>query len=1054
MTMVICMNLLLISLTGLYAQKQVDKKFVVIGVVKDAHSGKPVSAAKISVKSEKLSAITDEAGKFTLSLSSPSDVIEVNAFDYNQIEIPVKGRNQVVIELYSDKFSGIFQTREAVTGSVEQASSALNAMNAVNDFSKTNAVSVDELFQQYFGGDMRVVSRSGVSGVGSSLFIRGLNSLNMNSQPLFVVDGVIWTSLNDVTSLHEGFFSNPLDCIDINDIEAVSVIKDGTSIYGSKGSNGVVIIKAQRSKDQVTKISLNVFSGVTSTPSTYPMMKSEDFRLYASDMLKSSGLLKNNDISAYGFLETNPANKKAYNQNHNNTNWNDLVYQTGRTNSYAISATGGDEKSMYYFSLGYTNTKGLVKTTNMDRINARFNADLKLFSRLSMSMNIGFTNLERSLLDDGVDSVSSARWAAQVKSPFLSQYTYTAEGRQAEGLAFTDGFNVGNPVGIISKSINKLKKYRFNIGVLPKFQISKNLTLSSQFDYNLDKTMERRFVPMYFTPNRLIENYGISVNEVNNQVMRNTNYFSDTRLNFEKSFGNFHHLSAFAGVRYINNYYEADYLEEHNTGGNNVTTISGAHDYLQTSGLNNYTKSLAGYANVSYDFNHRYLVNAVVSTDASSRFGQKVQGSLKMFNNSWGVFPAINGGWIVSSEEFMKNNDCIDFLKLRGGYGLTGNDGMEDYLTRAYFMTVRFMDKGNGLILSNIGNDRLKWETTGKANAGIDLGIFRNRLTMSIDVFSNRTWDLLVTKDLPEVTGLGQYWSNGGELENRGFEIAANLKVLNLSKFKWELGASVAHYRNQITSLPGNKDIVNTVYGGEVITRVGESLGSFYGYKTKGVYATEADAIASNLKIVNKSGVAVPFGAGDVVFEDVSGPQGKPDGYIDAYDKQLIGNPNPDFYGTVTNKFVYSRFTLNTVFTYSVGNDVYNYQRSLLEAGSNFYNQTTAMLRRWTADGQVTDQPKSVYGDPMGNARFSDRWIEDGSYIRLKTVTLSYDLPLKSNFIEGVNFWVSATNVFTLTKYLGSDPEFSAGNASYYQGVDAGILPLTRNYYVGVKINL
>ncbi|MFA6582594.1 MAG: SusC/RagA family TonB-linked outer membrane protein, partial [Paludibacter sp.] len=261
-----------------------------------------------------------------------------------------------------------------------------------------------------------------------------------------------------------------------------------------------------------------------------------------------------------------------------------------------------------------------------------------------------------------------------------------------------------------------------------------------------------------------------------------------------------------------------------------------------------------------------------------------------------------------------------------------------------------------------------------------------------------------------------------------------------------------------ITSLPeGN--YTTSVYDGEVYTAVGQSVGVFYGYKTKGVFASEALASTAYtnpttgtkdyLKIQNPDGSFTKFGAGDMIFDDKNG-----DGVIDEKDKQVIGNPNPDLYGTITSKISYNRISLSTVFTYSYGNDIYNYQRSQLEAGKDFSNQTSAMLRRWTADGQLTDQPKAVFNDPMGNSRFSDRWIEDGSYIKLKNITLSYELPIKSDFIEGFNIWVSANNLLTLTKYLGTDPEFSAGNSVYYQGIDNGLIPQTKSYYIGIKFSL
>lgn len=1021
---------------------------VVSGEIRDAHTKKPIAAAQVSVPDEKVSAVTDEKGKFTLKISSLNEILHVSAYDYNPSEVSIRGKQSVIVELYSDQFSSYFKSVEGINGGAIENSSVVNSAKGVNDLSKSTVVAVDEVLQSELGADIHAISRSGVAGTGASMFIRGINSLNANAQPLFVVDGVIWTNFNNVESIHQGFFSNPLDNIDVNDIESISVLKDGVSIYGSKASNGVVIIKTKRSKNMVTKIGLNIFSGITTTPGSYPMMNGEDFRMYASDMLKSTGDVTGNDVSGYGFLETNPANAKTYNTSHNVTNWADQVYQQSRTNSYAINATGGDEKAMYYFSIGYTDNKGVVKTTSLTRINSRFNADFKLFKKLNMAMNLGFTNVERSLLDDGISSYSSPTWVAMTKSPFLSPYTFTNEGQLTTNYAFTDQFNVANPVGIINKSINNLKKFRFNIGVTPSFLITPDLTLSSQFDYSLDKTVEGRFVPMYFTPVRVIDGYGNSSDEVNSQVMRNIDLYDDTRLTYQKNFDSHNHLNAVLGIRYISNFYESDYAEEHNTGANNITTITGDHDYLQVAGVNNYTNSVSNYLNVNYDYNKRYFLSGVVAMDGSSRFGNETLGGISMFGHSWGVFPSINGAWIVSAEKFMKNIDFVNFCKVRLGYGVTGNDGIQDYRSMAYFMTVRFIDKANGLVLSNLQNPTLQWETTGRGNAGIDLNLFKDRLSLSFDYFSSRTSDLLVLKDLPEVSGLGKYWTNSGVMDNKGYEVSANLKVFNFKNLKWELGVNVGHYANNIVSLPNGK-YTTSVYGGEVLTDVGQSAGVFFGYKTAGVFATEAQATAANLKLQNQDGTTSSFAAGDIIFVDTNN-----DHIIDANDKQVIGNPNPDLYGIISNKFSFDRFTLSTLFTYSYGNDVYNYQRSQLEAQSDFSNQTAAILRRWTADGQVTNQPKAVYGDPMGNARFSDRWIEDGSYIRFKNVTLSYELPIKSNFIEGFNVWISANNLFTVTRYLGLDPEVSSRNSVYYQGVDAGLIPQTKSYYIGIKFNL
>ena len=1021
-------------------------EIVLKGIVRDAHTKKPVSAAQISIPNKNLSAVTDEKGHFTLKISSLKDVLHVSAYDYNATEVAIRGRDSVVIELYSNQFSNYFKNTEVVTGTANN-SSITSSAKSVDDVSKSSAISADEVLQSTLGGDVRSVTRSGVSGEGAALFIRGINSLNANAQPLFVVDGVIWDNLYDVQSIHEGFFSNPLDNIDVNDIENITVIKDGTSIYGSKASNGVILIKTKRAKSMVTKISLNYFTGMTLQPGTAPMMNGDDYRVYASDLLSSKGV-SGNDISKYEFLGIDPSQKQSYNANHNTTDWANQVYQTGQTNSYAINATGGDEKALYYFSLGMTDNKGVVQTTDMQRINFRCNADLKLTNAFTMGLNIGYTRVERTLLNDGVDDYSSPTWISKIKSPFLSPNTFTSTGEITTDYARTDSFGIGNPAAIIKYSVNNLKKYRFNIGILPSIQITKELNLSSQFDYSLDKTIERSYIPMFYTPEEYIPNFGYSQNEINSQVMRNTAYFDETRLTFEKKFDDNNHLKAILGWRYIDNYYESDYAEEHNSGSNNNTTITGTYSDLQVAGINNQTNSISNYLNADYDFDNRYFITGTVAMDNSSRFGSETQGGVSLFGRSWGIFPAANAAWLVSSEKFMKNIRVVNFFKIRGGYGVTGNDGIKDYQSLAFFTSTKFMDVANGLVITNLANSSIQWEQTGKANIGVDLGLFNNRLSLSFDCFSSNTTHLLVMKDMPDVSGLGAYWDNGGTMTNKGYEISANLKVLNFKKLKWELGASVGHYQNTITSLP-NGSYTTSVYAGEVLTAVGEPAGVFYGYKTNGVFATTAQAQAANLKILNANGTYSTFGAGDVIFVDKN-----KDGIIDSKDEQVIGNPNPNFYGVFNSKFSYKRFTLNALFTYSLGNDIYDYQRSQLEAGSDFSNQTTAMLRRWTAEGQLTDIPQATYGDPMGNSRFSDRWIEDGSYIRLKTVSLSYELPIKSNFIEGISLWVSASNLITMTHYLGTDPEVSANNSVYFQGVDNGLIPLTRSYYLGIKLNL
>ena len=1067
------MKSLTIGMLFLVLSNTVLADISVVGVVRDAGSGQPIAAAEIRVQNRKISTVTDDKGAFTLKVANPLDVLEVKAYDYNRTEVPVRGRTQLVIELQSDNFAEAFKTVETVIGS--QSQSALNAtVKSTPSSSFRPILSADDLIASTLSGDVRSINRSGASSQGASLFIRGLNSLNSNAQPLFVVDGVIWENMYDNQSVQQGYYSNVLENIDLSDIASVSVIKDGSSIYGSKASNGVILITTRHSTSSVTKISVSALGGVVTQPGAVPMMQGEDFRIYTNDLFSTIGMpgnivsekgylsstysangLPDTQVSALGYMESDPT-KAIYNTYHNHTNWNDETYRNGMNNSYMLNVMGGDDNASYYFSLGFTGNQGVIKNTDLQRINTRFNADLKLMTDLDMSLNIGFARTERTMQDDGADFYTSPTWLSKIKSPFTSPFTFTKVGTRTTDYADADIFDIGNPTAVLNNSLNNTQTFRFNIGIQPVYRINRELTLSSRFDYNLYKDNERRFVPMGGTAKRFLVGWGYADNQVCSQTIRNQGLFDDTRLSYEKRFDD-NHVKATYGLRYVQNNLESSFATEYNTKSDISKFITGNFSYLQVNGVNNVTKSLSHYLQAEYDYQGRYFLTGAIALDASSRFGKETEGGLNLFGVSWGAFPSVNAGWLVSSEEFMMDQDLINYWKIRAGYGLTGNDGIKDYDAMAYFSSVRFMGVANGLVLSNLENSKLQWESTGKANLGTDIHLNNDQLTLSFDWFSSLTTNLLTLKDAPEITGLGKYWSNGGSMTNNGYEFSANYKALNLKHVKWALGANIGHYENKVTALP-NGSYTTSVFGGEVLTAVGYPAGSFYGYKTLGVLSTATQAATAYtdpatgptyLRKPNGDGTFSRFKAGDILFNDKD-----KNGIIDENDKEVIGNPNPKLYGGFNSILNVDRLTLDAQFNFSYGNQAYNYSRCLLESGKDLSNQTTAMLNRWTGDGQLTNQPRAVWGDPMGNARFSNRWIEDASYLRLKTLTLSYDVPVKSSFLEGLRVWVSADNLLTFTNYLGLDPEFSAGNAVYMQGIDAGLVPQTRTYTVGIKLNL
>lgn len=1026
-------------------KKESRPVFKIKGVVRDAISQQPVVAAQVRSLNHNSAATTDEQGNFEIEISTSGEILVVNAFDYDLREVAVRGQNSLEIDLYSEKFSDLFKDIDGLTGVVRSAS-AVNALNGTNDIGYPTSLSVDDAIQSKVGADVRSMSRSGNSGLGSSLFIRGLNSVNMGAQPLFIVDGIIWNNYFDINSVHDGFYNNPLNDIDMSDIASITVIKDGTSVYGSKSGNGVIVIKTKRGEDMATKIVFNAFTGLTEKAASLPMMNGDQFRIYTSDVLGSTGMTSD-QIDGLEFFNDDPTSI-TFKKYHNTTNWDDEVYQNGFTHSYNIGVNGGDDKALYYFSLGYTGNKGIVNTTDLQRLNARTNADFFLSKNIKLGMNVGYTSIDRNLIDDGINPYTSPTFLAMAKSPFLSPYKYTPTGTLTTDLEDADIFGVGNPTAVIANALNTNKHYRLSIGFKPEFKLSPVLTLSSQFDYAIDKFKETYYSPMIGVVDRELPGIGISENVFKSQIMRNISLFDDTQLKFVKQFNEVHNINAMAGFRYISNYFEMDYGEGHNSGSDQKRNL--LNQIIRfTNGANNRVKSISNYLTADYSFDNRYLVSVAVSADASSRFGSETQGGLQLFGHSWAVFPSVNAGWLLSSENFMAGVKAIDLLKLRAGYGLSGNDDIEPYAWSAYFESTRFMDRANGLVLANFGNTEIQWETNAKTNLGLDAILFNNRLSVTADVYSNKTKNLLFLKLLPEVLGSGYYWGNGGEMSNKGFELSANLKLVNLTGFKWELGGSVGHYNNKIESLPDEGEFITSIYGADILTSVGNAAGVFYGYKTLGVFTTEQAATGANLRITGNDGVSKSFAAGDIYFDDINN-----DNIIDEKDKQVIGNPNPDFFGTFNSKIDVGNFTLDMLFTYSYGNDVYNALRANLESGSMFTNQTTAMLNRWFYEGQETIQPKATYLDPMGNARFSDRWIEDGSYLRFKTLSLGYNIPLKNSVIEGLSIWISANNIFTFTNYLGRDPEVSVKNDVLYQGIDGGMLPQTRSYFIGIKMNL
>lgn len=1076
-----CLALLMAGTLGGYAQEEAAtdtvtaarpaspiKKNVktrpVSGRVFAVTSGTPLGGALVSVSGyDGYSALTEEDGTYKLDVPEYATALKITAPDYNTVRV---GINQ------SGKLRDVTMYSSAMRSAYGADDNILNTVVA-DKFDYSPSLNITSEIGDQLGANVRTISRGGTPGIGNFMMMNGINSLHSNGQPLVVIDGVIVDQQYDRTMIHDGFYNDILTSFNVNEIKSVKVMANGTAIYGAKGANGVILIETKRNTSLATKIDATVSAGITLLPKSLPVMSGSQFKTYASDLLKTTGT----NLSEFQFLTSDP-NNYYYNKYNNNTDWNDVIYREAFSQNYGISVQGGDEVASYFLALGYNGAQSVLEDNDVNRLNIRFNTDINMFKHLFIRFDASYSNVTRNLKDQGAPegynegTVTSVNYLGLVKSPMLSPYAYSNgkisdvafdnndEDYLDQALASIGNVNyrLANPASINEYGTAQNKNYfensYLNIAITPRWQFNKHLSLSSLFSYTLTNTNDKYYVPINGVPDYYVSSIGLTVeNEIRSLYSSQNSITSDTKIEWGNQYGA-HSIDLLGGFRYMNDRYKVDTQLGYNTGSDKTPFINDTQNKVTTGSTNEWT-SMSWYGQARYDYRKRYFVEGNLAIESSSRFGKEAKDGFKLAGVRWGVFPGIQAGWVLSNESWF-DVPGIDYAKFTMGYDVSGNDGIDFDATRTYFKSILFQNKANGLVLGNLGNTEVQWETTRRFSFGTELNFLKNRLNLKVNVFKSWTDNLLTYHELNFITGLENNWVNGGSLENKGYNITVNGHIIATRNWNWELGASVGHYKNKLTALPDGQDYVETeVYGATIRSQIGQPVNLFYGYKTEAtasgthVYATSEEAKADGLYILGENGIdKTYFGDGDVKFADNG------DKEINKADMQVIGDPNPDIYGNIFTSLSYKRIRLDVNFNYSLGNDAYNYLRSQLESGNRFMNQSVAMVNRWSYEGQVTGMPTVMWEDPMGNARFSDRWIEDASYLRLKSITLSYELPLNSTFIHGLTFWGQANNVFTVSKYLGADPDFSMSNSVLEQGIDRGLLANSRNFMLGIKINL
>ena len=1026
---------------------QDNKKNVEIrGMVTDASTHQPLRAIRVVYQGYS-AAITDSSGSFSLMVPNDNVTISLQGEGYQVKEIALKGRTTVAVSLFEDGYISYYDAANLPFGrqSINRIPYAVTSVQGTRNWA--HAAETPDAFLQGKVVGLNMIRRSGTPNVGADIFLRGISSLYTSNQPLIVVDGVIYDNKDYGGSLIRNSYTNPLAFIDIKDIDNITVIKDGSSTYGTKGGNGVINITTARANELGTKIDVAAYGGVNFAPAELPVMDAGQYRTYLTDLLQSSGATES-QIRSLPYMNDDPSNPEYY-RYHNQTNWQDQVLDNGSFQNYYIKVSGGDNIARYALSLGYLSNSGIIKQTNLDRYHTRFNADLNLSKRLTATANLSFTYNDRKLKDQGDAYKTNPLYAALIKSPLIGVNELSSTGVKSPDITDTDIFNASNPAALINSMTGLNRNYRFQGSVGFNYLVSKDVNINTIFGVTVDKVRENLFVPRKGVVDDTLENGTIVDSRLGAQTKRILSVFNDTRISYDKLFNNIHRLSARAGVRFLAPKTEQDIETGANSATDQLRSVgNGIAALRRTSGELSKYRWLNTYVGADYSLLDKYFVSFNVAVDGSSRFGDDVPDALHINGNSFAVMPSLAAAWLISSEKFMAGSKIIDLLKLRASYGMSGNDDIGNYTAQQYYISQNFLGT-QGLVRGSFENNQLQWESAHKANIGIDAALFNERVNITLDGYQNMTYKMIVNESLPTVSGINHALTNTGTMKTVGAEASLTGRVVNNASLKWDLGVNVAHYKSTINRLPVPYNIVTYYAGANILSSLKNTPNLFYGYKTNGVYGSDAEATTEGLGVRQSNGAIVPFKGGDMRFTDLNG-----DKLIDNNDRQVIGDPNPDFFGSVTNSITWKDLRLDAYFTFIQGNDIYNYTRRQLESQSNYNNQTTAIVNRWRNNGQITNMPRAFFGDQVGNSSFSDRWIEDGSYFRLKAATLSYYLPIKSDVLRYSVVYVTGNNLFTLTKYLGFDPEMSSTSGPIGQGVDLVLEPQYRSVQVGVRFGL
>jgi len=977
---------------------------VVKGKVVSSEKGEPLAGVTVRLKNANAGTVTDANGGFSLSLKQAAPVLVFSFTGYLVQEIPVNGQREINVTLAPDpKALG----EVVVVGyGTQQKSNVAGAIASVKsaELKQTPVANVVQGLQGRVAG-VQVTQNSSAPGGSVSMRIRGTNSINGSSEPLYVVDGVQLSNSGGINEISSLSIVNP------NDIESVEVLKDAssTAIYGARGANGVVLITTRRGKSGKTRVSYDAYYGVQQVTKKMKMMNAAEFGQLENEVYHTN-------------VYENPASLGE------GVDWQELIFRDAPIQSHQLSVSGGSEKTQFALSANYFDQQGVMISSGFKRYSFRLNFDHRVNNLLKVGTSLYTSYIINKTVPTGSTNIDAGAVTASILGAALGAPP-TMQPYREDGtiLPFGDQFNgryreVVNPLGL-AQILNRDKTSRTLANIYAEFTPLKGLTYRANFNPVISSGLLDYYSPRsIMNTGDLVSGGGTAKKENSNTVV----LLHESVLTYQTRFNE--HSLKFTGV----------FATQSNSSNSNTINASNfpndatANEALQlavdktVSSARNKDRLDSYMGRINYAFRDKYLLDLIARVDGASKFGA---------NNKYGFFPAAAVAWRVSEEPFIKRIPAISNLKLRFSYGVTGNAGaIGPYQSLAtvgstnnYYFNHTPM---NGISPTGIPNPDLKWERSRQADLGIDLSLWNDRLNITADLYNKKTNDLLFVMALPNSSGYSSITGNFANLENKGVELAADAAILD-GPLKWNVAGNITFNRNKLLHL--NSNTSEYVVNNFSVLKVGQPLGLFKTYIFDGIYQT-GEAIE-------------PGGSrtGGIRVKDLN-----KDGAITADDQKIIGNANPSFiYGFSTN-LSYKRFDFSAFFSGSQGNKVYNLIRYTFENPLGSRNVYKGLVNRWSPTNPANEYVSGFQG---GRLPLTDRFMEDGSYLRCKNITLGYTFPAMK-WISSIRVYGSANNLFTISNYSGFDPEVNSfGNSNTVLGVDNLVYPIARSFLLGLQVS-